>query len=484
MAETTDRKLYLGGRLRRLRRELDRTQTAMAKELGVSPSYLNHIERNQRPVTAQLLLKLAEVYDIDLRAFGSGPVGNQEAELSEVFADPLFEGLRVPRHEVLGMIEDAPAASEAIGRLYRALLDARRRGQLASERRETTAEPMIETAAEWVRAYVQGRRNHFPQIDLWGEAIHGELSADRVRLETEGLEALMRERLQQRHGLGVRTLPAEVMVEWTRRFDFHRRRLLLVEGLEPATRLFAIAYQLGLGEHGPALDAMADQASPPDLSARRLLKVSLTNTLAAAILMPYGPFHRLAEDSGYDIARLMARFGASFEQVAHRLTTLSRAGASGVPFFFMRVDRAGNVSKRFASDRFPFSRLGGSCPRWRLHGAFAQPGETLTQIIETPEGGRWFTLSRTVQRPGGAAGGGSGRHDLAIGLGCELSHAHRLIHARGLDLENPDVTPIGPACGLCERHPCRERAAPPLTRTLIVDDFAKSISPYPFSSRA
>ncbi|MNR13357.1 hypothetical protein D3C85_1297610 [compost metagenome] len=145
----------------------------------------------------------------------------------------------------------------------------------------------------------------------------------------------------------------------------------------------------------------------------------------------------------------------------------------------MRVDQAGNVSKRYASGAFPFSRFGGSCPRWRLHSAFRTPGRIVTQIIETPDGGRWFTLARTVDRQGQDAF--TEGQDLAIGLGCELKHAHRLIYARGLDLQKPEVTPIGPACRLCERHPCAERAAPPVGRALTVDDWSKSVSPYPFA---
>ncbi|MDQ7812874.1 DUF2083 domain-containing protein, partial [Brevundimonas sp.] len=180
---------------------------------------------------------------------------------------------------------------------------------------------------------------------------------------------------------------------------------------------------------------------------------------------------------------LQARFGVSFEQAAHRLTTLSRPTARGAPFFLMRVDQAGNISKRFASGAFPFSRFGGACPRWRLHSAFRTPGRIVTQIIETPDGQRWFTLARTVDRQGAGASSGAFTEgqDLAIGLGCELKHAHRLVYARGLDLGAPEVTPIGPACRLCHRHPCAERAAPPVDRPLTVDDWSKSVSPYPFA---
>jgi predicted transcriptional regulator/DNA-binding XRE family transcriptional regulator len=470
MDKAADRKLFLGGRLKRLRRDLSLTQTAMAADLGVSPSYLNHIERNQRPVSAQLLLRLADTYDVDLRTLSQPGGMASEAELAEAFADPLFQGLSVPRHEIVQMAEDQPAAADALLRLYRAFADRRTR-----DRAETGGDD--DSPADWVRDYIQARANHFPELDTLGETLANALDA---ATPGETFETRVRARLQSTHGLSVRTLPVEVMVEWTRRFDFHRRRLLLSETLGPSSRAFAVAFQLALSEHDAELTAMAEAAAAPDEATRRLLKVALTNTLAAAILMPYGAFQRTAEETGYDMARLQARFGVSWEQAAHRLTTLSRPTARGVPFFLMRVDQAGNVSKRYASGSFPFSRFGGACPRWRLHSAFRTPGRIVTQIIETPDGGRWFTLARTVDRQGSDAF--TEGHDLAIGLGCELKHAHRLTYARGLDLAAPEVTPIGPACRLCHRHPCAERAAPPVDRPLTVDDWSKSVSPYPFAA--
>lgn len=475
-----DRKLFLGGRLKRLRRDLGLTQTAMAADLTVSPSYLNHIERNQRPVSAQLLLRLAETYDVDLRALAR-TAGPDPKQLGELFADPVFAGLAVPRHEAQHLAEEAPAAAEALLRLYRAFADRRDRARAEADRAGAALEA---TPADHVRDHIQAHDNHFPELDALGEALNAELNAAAPGLSGEALDVRIRARLLALHGLSVRIMPIEVMVEWTRRYDPHRGRLLLSEALGPSSRAFACAYQLVLIEHGARLDALADAAAMPDAAARDLLKVSLTNYLAAALLMPYAAFQRAAEETGYDLTRLMARFGVGFEQAAHRLTTLSRPTARGVPFFLMRTDQAGNVSKRHAAGDFPFARFGGACPRWKLYAAFRTPGRVVTQIIETPDGGRWFTLARTVTRHGGQTWSGEPStegHDLAIGLGCELRHAHRLIYARGLDLTSPSVTPIGPACRLCHRHPCAERAAPPVDRPLTVDDWSKSVSAYPFA---
>lgn len=474
MAEL-ERKLFLGGRLKRLRRDLGLTQTRMAADLGLSPSYLNHLERNQRPVTAGLLLRLAQAYDLDLRAFTSDAGGGQ-ADLQEVFADPLFRDLPVPRHELLDLIENGPGAAEAVVRLYRAYLDARRRESAGAAAEAEAVTAQSGTPTDWVRDYIQAQRNHFPELDERGEALAADLGGPGWTFEAAAVA-----RLAERHKTRVQVLPAEVMVDYARRWDPHRRRLLLSETLAPSSRAFALAYQLALTEAGELIEARIEQAAPADLPTRRLLRVSLANYLAAATQAPYAAFRAAAEELAYDIGRLKARFGMSHEQVCHRLTTLSRPGARGVPFFLMRVDQAGNVSKRFAAGPFPFSRFGGACPRWNIHAVFRTPGRLITQVIETPDGRRYFTVSRTVRRTARGYSAGD-EAELAIGLGCELKHAARLVYAKGLDLNAPAVTEIGPTCRLCERENCRERAEPPVTRTLTVDEAAKTLTPYPFST--
>ncbi|MDQ2861425.1 MAG: short-chain fatty acyl-CoA regulator family protein [Pseudomonadota bacterium] len=469
MAETTERKLFLGVRLKRIRRELGLTQTRMAEDLGVSPSYLNLLERNQRPLTAQVLLRLARTYDIDIRGLSSDNDAAGARDLGEVMADALFRDLAIPRHEIAEVAENAPGIADAIVRLYRAFADRRRLVDLGAG-----ADASM-TPSDWVRDFIQAQRNFFPELDAMGEALAAELAP-----EPQGFAAAARTRLAERHGVEVRVVPREILPDSVRRYDHHRRRLLLSEGLGGSGRAFAAAYQLAVVEHGGELAALVARAAPPDAPTAALLKVSLANYLAAAAMMPYEAFRQACEDAAHDIEAIRARFGASFEQVCHRLTTLSRPTARGVPFFMLRVDCAGNVSKRFAGGAFPFSRFGGACPRWRLHSAFRSPGRILTQIVETADGARYFTLARTVRRI--AAASAEEDSELAIGLGCELKYAPRLIYARGLDLADPAVTQIGPACRVCERPACPQRAAEPAGRTLTIEEATKSISPYPFAA--
>ena len=473
----TDRKLFLGARLKRLRRDLGLTQTRMAEDLGVSPSYLNLLERNQRPVTAQVLLRLAEAYDLDLKTLSSDPESTNATGLSEVFSDQLFRDLGIARHELLEVADSAPAVSEAIVRLYRAYLDQRRIGELgyAARPEEGAFESSVVTPSDWVRDYIQAQKNHFGELEDAAEQLVAELKP-----EPQDFAAAARDRLLSKFNVQVRVVPVDVLPESVRRFDYHRKRLFLSEVLTGAGRAFALAYQLAVLENGELLNALADRAGPPDRPTRALVKVSLANYLAAAQLMPYQAFYEAAERTGYDIELIRARFGVSYEQACHRLTTLARPGARGVPFFMVRVDSAGNISKRFAGGTFPFSRFGGACPRWNIHSSFRTPGRIVTQVIETPDGQRYFTLSRTVSRIAAPYAGEDS--ELAVGMGCELKYAERLVYSRGLDLKEPVATAIGPACRICERPACPQRAAEPISRTLTVDDFTKSISPYPFAS--
>ncbi len=455
--------------MRRLRRELGLNQSAMAAEIGVSPSYLNHLERNQRPVTAQVLLRLAEAYDVDLKSFAAeGPDGTGAEQLAEIFADPLFADLGIPRYELLETADNAPSVADAISRLYSALTEMRRRPPNEGESEER---PVV-TPAQWVRDHIQAQRNHFPYLEEAAETLAGALGDPLTIAEP------LRRRLQEGFGAGVRIVPPELLDGASQHYDLHRKRLMLSSLLRPESRTFALAYQLALMEFRPMLQRMIEAATPPDAPTRRLLHMSLANYAAAAILMPYRPFLEAAERHRYDVDRLCAEFGASVEQVAHRLTTLGRSGAKGIPFFMIRVDGAGNISKRFAGESFPFSRFGGTCPRWNLHAAFQTPGRVITQIVETPDGQRFFTISRTVER--------SVRLDpredsaLAIGLGCDVRHASRIVYADGRDLARAFVTPIGPACIICPRARCPQRAAAPAGRTLTISETQKTISPFPF----
>lgn len=466
MKPPADRKLYLGPKLRLLRRELGINQSQMAGELGVSPSYLNHLERNQRPLTAQMLLRLADTYDIDIRDFVAGSTAEVATGLREVFSDALLRDIGVPRDEVNELAENYPGVVEAVTRLYRALTDLRR---LPGALDRISESAKTGTALDWVREHIDQQRNHFPEIETAAEALAAELPEEPAHLHV-AIEA----RLERAHGISVRTVGDKMMNGALRFYDFHRRRLMLSDRMPAASRLFAIAYQLVMIELERPIEAQVARAAP-DAETRPLFKTMLANYAAAAVIMPYRRFQSAAEETRYHIPLLETRFGASFEQVAHRLTTLGRSGERGVPFFMLKVDIAGTISKRFSGEGLPIARFGGACPRWRLYRAFQAPGQTMADLVEMPEGDRYFTLSRTIP---GAGRDPAARSVSVIALGCDVKHAARILAADGL-LAGP-ANPIGPACHLCERPDCPDRALPPVTRSLDFGQFRRSSRPYPF----
>ncbi|MBU2014983.1 MAG: DUF2083 domain-containing protein [Alphaproteobacteria bacterium] len=466
MADATDRKLYLGPKLRVLRRELGLNQTRMAEELGVSPSYLNHLERNQRPLSAQMLLRLANVYDIDIRDFTARANDGGSGELSEILSDALVRDIGIARDEVLEVSENYPGVSEAIARFYRALSDLRRLpGEAAAGERGPA--PLV-APIDWLRETIARAGNHFAEIDAGAEAIAAQLSQDPALLQAE-----LRTRLKDRHGMAVQVLRADVLAGTLRHYDMHRRRLMLSERLAASGRLFAIAYHLCAQDLADAIAAQVARTTPPDEDSRRLATIALTNYAAAALIMPYDRIRQAAEQCRHDLPMLRDRFGVSSEQLAHRLTSLNRTGARGIPFFMVRMDRAGIISKRFDGEAWPFARYGSTCPRWDAHGAGAVD-QVSVQLIETLDERRFVTLAMALPLPPGARG------RAVIALGCEAKHASRIVHADGIDADKDDAVEVGPTCHLCERRACPDRALPPVTRALDLHGYERTSAPFPF----
>ncbi len=471
-----DGKLFAGGKIRRFRKNLGLTQAQMAEELGLSPSYLNLIERDQRPVSARVLLRLAETFDLDLRQLAREGDAHVVAGLTDMARDPLLEPFELDGRELRAMADDHPRMAEAMMRLYTAYREASDRSADLLERvRETggTAAALSELPLEEVRDALSRRDNHFAELETRAEAVVSEanLTGDN---QMSGLKRL----LAERYAVSVRVMPYDVMGDMLRRYDPHNSRLLLSEMLSEPARLFEVAAHVGLFLAKDALDALTRQAKLSSPEAERLYRVSLSKYFAAALLMPYDAFLKAATSVRYDPTVLSRRFSVSFEQVCHRMTTLQRPGARGVAFFLMRVDQAGNVSKRFGGQVFPFARSGGACPRWSLYDAFRTPGRIITQWVELPDGARFFTLARTVRRPSRGPGGVGQLQALA--LGCHAKDAQKLAYADGMDIDGAPATPIGVTCRLCERANCHQRAHPPLRHKLYVDETRRTLAPFAF----
>lgn len=459
------RPLYLGPRLKRLRRELGLTQAVMADDLAISPSYIALLERNQRPLTADLLLRLAKAYKLDVSELAADERDDYARRLSDVLKDPIFAEIDLPALEVADVATSYPGVTEAMLRLHTAYM--REQQALAGLRggASTEADPLAEA-----RRFVAQRRNYFPALDSKAEALAEEIEK-LGGLQEGGLAEYLRSQ-----GLRVRLMPADIMMDALRRYDRHAEQLLIDETLGPQARRWQMALHIAYTALRSEIAAMVRGASFSSETAAQLVRRALAAYGAAALIMPYDRFARAVEARAYDIEALSGQFGASFEQVAHRLTTLNRPGQERVPFFFIRVDAAGNVSKRLDGAGFPFAAHGGGCPLWTLHDCFRRPGEVLTQWLELPNGERFFSVARSVT----SGGGGHGKPAVlrAIALGCTAEHAPKLIYARG---DQPAATPIGVTCRLCNRATCTARAEPPLGREILPDDYRKTPEPFVFA---
>lgn len=448
----------------------------MAERLGVSASYLNLIEHDRRPVSANLLIKLAQFTDLDLKSFAAGEDTKLAAVLMEVFGDPVFEGNVPSSSETREFVASNPEVARAVLHLHHAFIETR--GSAATlaaqvlDRQDLTGIDRGGMASEQVTDLIQRYRNHFPELEAQAERLWKD-----AHLEGEDLFGSMARYLESKHRVDVRVLKVGEMGSAVRRFDPDRRELQISEVLRRGSRNFQLAYQVGLLDGSDLIDRITREHELTSDEARALCRVALANYFSGAVLMPYGEFLRAAQEERYDLDLLQHRFRVNYEQVCHRLTSLQRKGAEGVPFYMVRIDIAGNISKKFSATGIHFPRFGGLCPLWNVHAAFLRPNVIRVQISRLPDGRTLFSIGRTIRKHRG------GFHApeilYAIELGCDIESARQLVYADGMDLSNPaGVIPAGITCRLCERLDCGARAFPSMHNPLRIDENVRGISFY------
>ena len=443
----SDANLLAGPALRRLRKREGLTQAGMAGLLGISPSYLNLIERNQRPLSARVLVQVIERFDFDPRSLREDDAIGGLDGLARRMADKRFADLGIDREEVQEFLAASPQIAAAFARLY----DTGGGGERI----------LAEDAAAAARRAVERWQNHFADLDHAAEDL-----ADELRLSRGEISAALSERLRERHQLQVRILPAEVMPGQVHRLDLHARQLQLSEMLPGAARRFQIARQVGMLEMREGIETLVAGANLASPEARDLLREHIADYLAGALLLPYRRFLRACEATGYDLAVLQRRFAVSFDQVAQRLTTLGRVGERGLPFFMATIDRAGRLECFTAGGSGAIYPLEGArWPAWIPFGAFERPGTVLTQAVTFSEGEaaprHWFTITRTVDGDGVMC---TARR--AVVLGIEARFATELAYARGVSLDPADAVPLGTPCLRCGRAECLTPAPARLAGTL------------------
>ncbi|MFA5580755.1 MAG: short-chain fatty acyl-CoA regulator family protein [Paracoccaceae bacterium] len=459
-------KLYAGAKLRETRARLGLTQKRFAEKLGISLPYLNQMENNNRPVSTGVLLALAQEFGFDVTELSTGDAERMVSDMREALADPVFAETAPPLADLRLAASNAPMLMRAFLALHRAYRQNSER--LASLDEALGHDGASHKPSPWeeVRDFFHYCDNYLDAVDHAAEHFaspHGQprdvMAAAQNTLDRLGITSVFGTSDALRH------------------YDGATQRLTVSSRAALPTQRFQILHQVALLTQNELFEATLDLARFQTPEARAIAKIGLANYFAGAALMPYRAFLAAAQDTRHDLEMLADRFGASIEQVAHRLSTMQRPGAKGIPFFFVRVDQAGTITKRHSATRLQFARYGGACPLWSVHRAFEAPGRFLRQLAETPDGARYLCLARDVSKPGGSFHAPTRR--FAICLGCEVQHAPALTYADGLDLGRAQsYEPIGISCRICERPDCHQRAVPPLERRLAVDPDTRGTLPY------
>lgn len=456
-------KTFVGPKLRELRREKGQTQAEMAKVLGVSAAYVNLLENNQRSLSIQVLMALSDAYAVDWRDLIKDEASNTLADLRNTLQDPAFDDNRPDLQELRAAIDHAPKLVNNFLRLYQSNRTAHENLMRLGETGEIAPQVNRASPETVIHDFFRNHSNYFDELEKVAETFRA-----KVRFEQDDVYAALKDHLKNAHGITVSTRPSEEMGQGLRVFDSGTFNVYLSEALDHQNRVFQLAHVLCFVEFSDVIKYLTSHSGTTSESGLARCQVELANYFAAALLMPYEAFRQASASTGHDIDRIAAMFGVSFEQVCHRLTTLQRPGSRGIPFFFLRVDKAGNVTKRFNSTSFNLAEYGGACPVWNIHTSFRTPGVIVPQFVELPEGDRFFTISRTTDRP--VFSRTSQDRRLALALGCELQYASDIGYAAAFNQNEENLFgQIGINCHLCVRQACSQRAHQPLLIDLPID---------------
>ena len=463
-------KLFVGSKVRVLRENRGWKLEACARRLGVSISYLSQIEANQRPVTPRILVALVETFETPAATFDAQDDQRLISDLREVMADA------APGEPPIALSELRQVARHAPG-FARRFLDLHRAYHQLDERLKMTdqAISLDESIAassllpyEEVRDFFHFQNNYIHELDLAAEALAEAARADGV----DFTEASLADYLHRRLGV---TVALDAEGDLMRAYDPKAKRLSLNPAQPPETRAFQMVFHLVSTELAPLVEAELARAGFRSRQAVDVCRIGLGNYAAGALLMPYRRFASAARALRHDVEQMARTFHTSLEQVCHRLSTLQRPGERGVPFYFVRLDHAGNITKRHSATRFRFARFGGACPLWNVHDAVSSPERFLVQVAEMPDGERYLCVARSVVKPSGSFLEPDRRY--VLGFGCELQYADQLVYSAGVDLAGPPIR-IGVSCRICERDDCAQRAFPPLDRKLEVPVNSRAVVPF------
>ncbi|MBV7282522.1 short-chain fatty acyl-CoA regulator family protein [Corynebacterium sp. TAE3-ERU30] len=471
-------KTYVGSRLRQLRRERDLSQASLAETLGLSASYVNQIEHDVRPLTVSVLSKITEAFGIDATFFSHEDDSRLLAEVKDVIADKELVAQPVDLAELSEVVADHPTVAKTIVDMHRRYRTIRDKLSLLTDERSHSEEmkdhtgDLLDMPHEQVRDFIHANNNYFHQLDTAAEQLHQKLGLHLG--STPATLAALHQYITEEHGVTV--LPTTTGTT-LHRYDPSTATLEISSLIGPGQQAFRIASVLAHLELGLELQRLVEEADFSTRESSLLALRGLASYYAAALLLPYTEFHELVDKTRYDLEYLANYTGLGFETICHRVSTLQRPGRRGIPFTFIRVDRAGNMSKRLSAGGFHFTHSGGTCPLWNVYEAFSNPGHVQRQFASMPDGRTYVWVARTVSHRYGTFD--QGGKEFAIGLGCEARHAGRMVYFDALPVNNPAAAvPIGPGCRVCARTDCAQRAFPAIQGIARFDAHSSSLAAY------
>jgi len=466
--------LRIGPKIKAFRRQLGIQANKLAEQLGISPSYLNLIESGKRKIDGDLVLKVCKELKIELSDLTSKTNLNLENNISELLSDDLFEDLDIVGPEVKDLVNTNPKIAKALIKLGD---NFKQKDHEIVNKVENISGKIIDGRkasfpGEVVADFLQENNNYFPKLENFADKIF-----DKVKQNNRTRYIALCNFLKSEYNITVRDIIPEEEKPFSKIYNSKNKELLLSDYLSLETKKLHAAAQMAQEGASNEINTYLETFKFPSEEARKLTKVALLNYCGAAILMPYKLFHKECKDLKYDLELLQNTFATSFEQVAHRVTCLQDPKLPGIPFHFLRVDVAGNISKRFSLSGIEIPRYGGACPRWNVYSAFSRPGVIQAAVSKMANGEKYVCIARTVEK--GVGRYGQKKSMLSIGLGCEAKYARDFVYTETLDLnDKKSELPIGVSCRTCDRLDCSQRAFPPLHKKFDVDINNRGVSVY------
>ena len=466
--------LKIGPKIRSFRRQLGLQANKLAEQLDISPSYLNLIESGKRNIDSDLLIKISKELRVQVSDLTSKAEINLENNISELLDDQLFEDLDILGPEVKDLVSTNPKIARALIKLGD---NYKQKDHDLVNRVENISGKIIDRRkaafpGEIVSDFLQEHKNYFPKLEDYANIVF-----NRIQVNNRATYMELCNYLKKKFNITVKDVLPEERKPFSKFFDKNKNELLLSDYVALETKKLFVAAQIAYEGAIDIINEYLSEFSFPSEEAKKLTRVALLNYCGAAMLMPYKLFHKECMKNKYDLELLQNTFATTFEQIAHRVTCLQDPKMPGIPFHFLRVDIAGNISKRFSLSGIEIPRYGGACPRWNVYSAFTRPGIIQAAVSKMSNGEKYVCIAKTVEK--GVGRFGEAKSILSIGLGCEAKYAKDFVYTENLNLNDKKTEiPIGVSCRTCDRLDCSQRAFPPLHKKFDVDVNSRGVSVY------